>query len=320
MPQGSVVGPLLFAMFVCDVPALLSNYISMFADDTKIYQAITDSQEAQQSNLQEDLNTIQAWARTMQMTFHPAKCKVMHLGTRNANMQYTMQERDGQTHTLEEVTEEKDLGVTVDRELSFAKHVQNQVNKANRVLGAVRHTFKALDQEAFRHLYTGLVRPHLEYASVAWAPRWKRERDALEQVQRRATRLVAGISHLPYPERLERLQLPTLEHRRKRADLIQTYKILHGIDKVEYDRACQQCGNSMFKRTNNRRTRGHSWKLFNQHQPGKRKAFLPARVTALWNQLKEETVQAPTVNSFKARLQKEEQLQANQYAYTFSYG
>ena len=76
----------------------------------------------------------------------------------------------------------------------------------------------------------------------------------------------------------------------------------------------------MFKRTNNRRTRGHSWILFNQHQPGKRKAFLPARVTALWNQLKEETVQAPTVNSFKARLQKEEQLQANQYAYTFSYG
>ena len=97
VPQGSVVGPLLFAMFVCDVPALLSNYISMFADDTKIYQAITDSQEAQQSNLQEDLNTIQAWARTMQMTFHPAKCKVLHLGTRNANTQYTMRDADKRT-------------------------------------------------------------------------------------------------------------------------------------------------------------------------------------------------------------------------------
>ena len=122
---------------------------------------------------------------------------------------------DGTLHTLEAVTEEKDLGVTVDHKLVFDKHVQNQVNKANKILGAVRHTFKAIDQESFHHLYTGLVRPHLEYASVTWSPRWKKEKDALEQVQRRATRLVQGISHLPYQERLARLQLPTLEFRRQ---------------------------------------------------------------------------------------------------------
>ena len=255
----------------------------------------------------------------MQMRFHSAKCKVLHLGTRYPNIQYTMEEGDGSTHTLEEVTEERDLGVTVDQDLSFSKHVQAQINKANRVLAAVRHTFKAIDQESFKHLYTGLVLPHLEYASVAWAPRWKRERDALEQVQRRATRMIPGISHLPYPERLKNLQLPTLEYRRKRADLIQTYKILRGLDKLEHGRACQQCGNCMFRRVDNRRTRGHSWKLYEQLQLGKRKAFFPARVTALWNRLKSETVEAPSVNSFKAKLKQEEQLQATQYSYTFSY-
>ena len=128
-----------------------------------------------------------------------------------------MMQRDGLGFdSFFEVTEEKDLRVPVDRDLSFSNHVQNQMNKANRILGAIKHTFKAIDQESFKHLYSGLVRPHLEYASVAWAPRWKRERDALEQVQRRATRMIPGISHLPYPERLENLQLPTLEYRRKR--------------------------------------------------------------------------------------------------------
>ena len=131
--------------------------------------------------------------------------------------------------------------------------------------------------------------------------------------------LLAHGLHLPYPERLENLQLPTLEYRRKRADLIQTYKILRGLDKLDHGRACQEGGNCMFRRVDNRRTRGHSWKLYEQHQLGKRKAFFPARVTALWNRLKSETVEAPSVNSFKAKLKKEEQLQAIQYCCTFSY-
>ena len=320
VPQGSVVGPLLFSIFVCDIPSLLESHISMFADDTKIYQAITDAQEAHQSDLQEDLNRLQAWAEAMQMKFHPNKCKVLHLGTRNPNHLYTMAGDDGTLHTLEAVSEEKDLGVTVDHKLVFDRHVQNQVNKANKILGAVRHTFKAIDQESFHHLYTGLVRPHLEYASVTWSPRWKKEKDALEQVQRRATRLVQGISHLPYQERLARLQLPTLEFRRRRADLIQLYKILHGLDEVRYDRACHTCGGSMFQRTRDRRTRGHSWKLQEQHQLGQRKFFFPARVTAAWNKLKEETVAAPSVNSFKSRLLKEDRLQATKFVYEFSYG
>ncbi|XP_076065226.1 uncharacterized protein LOC143039243 [Oratosquilla oratoria] len=127
---------------------------------------------------------------------------------------------DGAQHMLEEVDEEKDLGIIIDCKLSFSSHVHAQVNKANKVLGAIRHTFASLDKETFCLLFKSLVRPHLEYASVVWSPKLKKDRDVLEQVQRRATRMVQGLSHMSYPERLETLKLLTLKHCQQRADII----------------------------------------------------------------------------------------------------
>ena len=147
-----------------------------------------------------------------------------------------MERLEGGTHTLEKVEEEKDLGVKIDSKLTISKHIQAQVNKANSTLGAIKHTFKTLDKDSFLRLYKGIIRPHLEYASVIWSPRWKKDKNALEQVQRRATRLVHGLSHLSYPQRLARLQLPTLEYWRQRADIIQAFKIIRGFDSVQSER------------------------------------------------------------------------------------
>lgn len=317
VPQGTVLGPLLFTMFIADVPDLLDNYIAMFADDTKIYQIVEDLDSG--GNLQDDLERLEAWANTMQMIFHPDKCKVMHLGSNNPRQAYTMTTENGAHHTLKVTEEEKDLGVIVDHQLRFSKHIQTQVSKANRVLGAIKHTFSAIDKNAFLCLYKSLVRPHLEYASTVWSPVLKRDKDALEQVQRRATRLVEGLSHLSYGERLAKLELPTLSSRRERADLIQAFKIIKGVDSVNYSRECNKCGGAMFRPAFGTATRGHSLKMHVQYQLGPRRNFLPARVTEKWNKLGQNTVDSANINIFKTSLAKEWKNRLDIYNYKFSY-
>jgi hypothetical protein len=313
-----VLGPLLFTLFVSDIPVLLDSCISMFADDTKIYRTITpDTNDSQL--LQDDLDQIQQWAKDMCMQFHPEKCKVMHLGHNNPQATYHMTKPQGDVHTLQATDEEKDLGVLIDRKLTFSKHAQAQATKANKVLGTIMHTFKALDKTAFLLLYKSLVRPHLEYATPVWHPHLKRDKDIIERVQRRATGLVQGISHLSYPERLQYLQLPTLEFRRKRTDIIQTFKIMKGMDSLQSDRKCKTCGNQMLSRAPTGRTRGHDLKLQVQHHPGSRAHYFSSRITTTWNKLSQSTVDSTTVDTFKRRLAEDWKKHPDMYQYRFSY-
>ena len=97
----------------------------------------------------------------MQMRFHTAKCRTMHLGKHNPNTKYTLSIDDGTLHEITHTAEEKDLEVTIDDKLIFSRHIQIQVNKANSAVGLIRHTFKHLDKESFLYLYMSLVRPHL---------------------------------------------------------------------------------------------------------------------------------------------------------------
>ena len=108
VPQGSIMGPILFSLFVNDIPDRIKSFLTMFADDTKIHLPLKTDDAATQ--LQEDLNKLQEWAKEMQMAFHPNKCKVMHLGKNNPGMNYMMQHEDGSGHMLEETTVERDLG------------------------------------------------------------------------------------------------------------------------------------------------------------------------------------------------------------------
>ena len=131
---------------------------------------------------------------------------------------------------LEKVEKEKDLGVIIDLNLN------SKVNTANRNLGIIFRIFTYIDQEMILNLYKSLVRPHLEYATPVWSLFYKKDKIIRENVQRRATKLVTSCKHLPYPERLHKLGLPTLEYRRERADMIQIYKNLHDIDTVDKDK------------------------------------------------------------------------------------
>ena len=309
------MGPILFSLFINDLPNEIQSLISLFADDTKIHIPLTTDAAANQ--LQEDLWKLEAWAEMMQMRFHPLKCKVMHLGRNNNKKEYYMHTTDGQLHKLEETEVEKDLGVYTDNKLKFTDHCQNKINTAMKTMRYIKHTFKYLDENLFLLLYKALVRPHLEYCSSIWNPYLKYNIDAVERVQRRATKMVASLKELSYTDRLKKLDLETLDYRRRRSDLLEAYRIITGIHDVDQSCCCSICPQKrMFTPALYTSTRGHSKKLQIQESTGIRKHCFSARVSQPWNSLSQKAVSATSINAFKHHLSKE---LSNKYQFTFSY-
>ena len=127
---------------------------------------------------------------------------------------------------LERSEEEKDLGVFIDTNLNFDKHISSTINKANSIAGLIRCSFEYLDAPMFKMLFTALVRPHLEYAQSVWSSYLKKKHiEAIEKDQRRASKRVPELANMTYEDRLCELKLPTLCHRRYRGDMIEIFKI-----------------------------------------------------------------------------------------------
>ena len=317
IPQGSILGPILFTLYVNDIPAQLQSIISMYADDTKLFSALLSNTT---NTLINDLKVMEEWSEKFQMRFHPEKCHVMHIGNNNPRQEYSMSCGD-QQHTLDAVSSEKDLGILIDEKLKFSEHINIKVNKANQILGCIKHTFKHINKEIFKLLYKSLVRPHLEYNSVVWNPHLKKDMDVIERVQRRATKMVPELRNLSYEDRLRALDLSTLKFRRDRADLIETYNILTGKHLLNTDCQCQMCPNKqMFLKTLSTTTRGHSMKLQLQKATGNRFHFFASRVVNKWNNLSNSTVNQATLQKFKTELHKEwDHNKDIYYNYTFTY-
>ena len=201
IPQGSVLGPILFVLYINDLPETVTSQIYIFADDTKIYSQIKNEEDHQA--LQEDLNRLQTWSSSWLLKFHPEKCKMMNVSRSKDMTQraYNMKSTDGTQHSLEMVSEEKDLGITIDQNLTFAKHTGEKVTKANQVMGMIRRCFVHIDQENFKWLLKSIVRPHLEYANAIWNPVMKKDITSIENVQRHATKMVP---HFKIPENQRR--------------------------------------------------------------------------------------------------------------------
>ena len=216
IPQGTVLGPLLFVVYINDFLDNVESHGLLFADDTKIYRIITKKEDAK--SLQDDLHELEKWSDKWLLKFHPDKCHVLTLGTFD-NIKHTERYKIW-NHELEHVFEEKDLGIVVDSELTFAEHISSKVKKANTIVGLLRRSFTYLDCKSFTKIYTAFVLPHLEYAQSVWSPHLQKYVNMLENVQIRATKLVDGLGNLDYEERLKRLNLPSLAFRRFRGDLI----------------------------------------------------------------------------------------------------
>ena len=293
VPQGSVLGPILFVYYINDLPLVAGNCrAGLFADDAKF--STTVDTHGMAMGLQEDAYKICEWTEMWSLRLNVDKCNVLHIGNNNQNYRYCLGQGD-QKQLLQEVPLVRDLGVLVDTNLAFGAHISDIVKKANRMLGMIKRCFKYMGKDIFVRLYKALVRPLLEYSSSVWSPYLIKDKKLIEGVQRRATKLIVSLSHLCYQERLRYLGLPTLEYRRLRGDMLQTYRIMTGIDRINPE--------SLFSMSSVTRTRGHNLKIFKQRCSTKlRQNFFSQRVIEHWNALPVSVVEAPNINIFKNRL------------------
>ena len=313
VPQGSVLGPVLFLLFISSMTPLIQNFVSLYADDTKLYNYIINNRSAE--TVQEDLNRLAEWSAKMQMSFHPEKCHRMHLGTNTDKFKYFLPkvystfENPTSTcytlycHELEEVNHEKDLGVTIDTKLNFKIHISQKISKANSMLYLIKNCFQHLDEKMFLLLYKSLVRPHLEYASTVWSPISKEDIIRIEGVQRRATKLLPSLSTLTYSERMAKLQLPSLYYRRLRQDIILIYNYVNQNIRLNTNTHCTICHNNQHMLTPiTAGTRGHPFRYRIQRHHTIRRKFITSRILNIWNSLNTNTVTACSIDSFKRRL------------------
>ena len=288
VPQGSVLGPLLFIIFVNDIESNLVSKILKFADDIKVVRVIRGEQD--QDIFQSDLDKLVKWSEDWQMKFNFKKCKIMHTGRVVRERLYEM---GGQT--LGHIEREKDLGVIVNSKLSSSDQVVEARKKALRMLGAINRKVSYKSEEVIRKLYCAYVRPHLEYCVQAWSPTYEKDCWLLERVQKRATKMVNCLSGLSYEDRLEKLGMFSLRYRRLRGDLIEVFKFIKG----------QHTGylRDMFEINNVNRGRGHRFKLVvKQCRTRLRQSFFSSRVVGYWNRLPEDVVSVESLESFKKGL------------------
>ena len=295
VPQGTVLGPLLFLVYINDLPDVVtSSDTRLFADDSLLYRRIRDNQDI--TKLQKDLSSLEEWESQWQMTFHPEKCTVLRISTsRQTNIEsnYFLH-----GHQLQVMDSSKYLGVTLSNDLTWRKHVEATAAKASRTLGFLRRNLRECSKPVREAAYTSMVRPTLEYASSAWDPYTTEDINRLDKVQRRAARFVANN----YTDRtpgcvtamVNSLGWETLTQRRLHHRLIMMYKTIHGdVDTPEA---------ASIVKTGDRRTRGaHRLHLPFTSVKVYKLSFYP-RTIHDWNVLPTTITNITELEDFKAAL------------------
>ena len=295
VPQGSVLGPLLFIIFINDIDdKIVLDILRKFADDTKGAKAVTSEED--RIALQKALDDLFEWGEKWGMSYNIQKCKILHCGRNNPKHIYRMNEQN-----IMSVTEEKDIGVCITENLKPSTQCIQAANRARAVLAQISKCFHYRDRHVFIRLYKQYVRPHLEFSSSVWSPWYITDINKIEEVQMKAVKMVSGLNSNNYEGRLKELGLWSLEKRRKMMDLVQCYKIVHGIGDIS-------CG---LKHIQENAVQGRAYTRnfadpINLQKPRCnleiRKNFFSSRIPDWWNELPSEIKHSHNTKMFKKRL------------------
>ena len=296
VPQGTVLGPLLFNLYINDMPQEISeeSSLKLFADDCLVYREIHTSED--QQALQKDLHNLQAWAARWGMRFNPDKCNIMHIHPKRTKPVTKLYEMCNQI--LQTVQSAKYLGVIIKDDLTWHEQICAATKKANSTLHLVARNLRRCPRATRELAYTTLVRPKVEYCASVWDPHQKEDINTLEMLNRRAARTVYNKSwrqrDVSPTELLNTLGWSTLQQRRKQQRLCMMYRITNGLIAVPTIRLQRPA----------RTTRGHSWKyqtLRSSCDVVKFSFFV--RTILDWNSLPNTVVSKESLSSFKRELE-----------------
>ena len=226
VPQGTVLGPLLFLMYIADIDdGVKYSSLSSFADDTRILKDIETVMDT--FKLQYDLNIAYNWTEDNNMTFNDTKFQLLRHGS--SEVQENSVYISPSAKKIEEKKCVKDLGVLMDNDCAFSSHIDKVVDKMREMSGWILRTFKLRSPTLMLTLWKALVIPHHDYCSQLWSPLSVKDRQKLEMVQRSFVKKIDGMYSLTYWEQLKKLGLYSLERRRERYRVIYLWKIIEGI-------------------------------------------------------------------------------------------
>jgi len=297
VPQGTVLGPILFTIYIDDLESelkklMLDVKVVKFADDTKGARVV--SCEEDRDKLQQALDCLCDWADKWGMCFNLTKCKVMHVGPHNPGYEYFM--RGTKLDTTEE---ERDIGVTVTRNLKPSAQCSKAAGRATSVLGQLRRNFHYGDRHTFLRLYKQYIRPHLEFSSPGWSPWLQGDKDVLEKVQEKAVKMVTGLKGTTYEEKCAELGLETLEERRHGQDMALVHKFLTSERETSmFVRAAAP------ERARTRQATSQHSLTIQYARTDPRKYSFAVRTVEKWNKLPDEVKAAPDGEKFRGLLKR----------------
>ena len=318
VPQGTVLGPLLFLCHINDLPNSVSSQVRLFADDCLLYREINTFND--HVTLQKDLKQLEEWANTWGMRFNATKCYILSIN-RNINKKSLFHYQLNGT-ILKHVTNNPYLGILFSQDLSWSDHITKISKKANSTLGFLQRNLKNCPRKCKQAAYLSLIRSVLEYGAILWDPHLQKDVDMLERVQRKALRFICGDYRNYSPGTITKLQrkckLPSLQDRRRALRLTFMYKVVEGLvpampsaNFIEFNppgRQIRSKRNSDYI-TNNpienyTRNNEKSIKIRTSNTNQYRNSFF-IKTAVDWNHLNNPTVQSKTLESFKTRLMKD---------------
>ena len=296
VPQGSVIGPLLFLIFINNITSCTNNYskvhISMFADDTKVFSTCP-------VQLQSAINTMSSWLDNVKLKLAAHKCFTL-----NVHKPHLSEQPDFHINntSLESKPNIKDLGVYISSNLKWSKHIDYIFHKANFVSYHILKSFRTKNIWTWKKLFITYVRPLVEYCTPVWSPHFIKDVNKVERIQRHFTRVIFNKCNIPfssYNDRLLKVDLKSLENRRIYFDLILLYKIINELSDLKFE--------DFF------RYRNHNYILRSHHLQVEPKLYYKStqwlhsffvRTPKVWNNLPADIVTARSLATFKSLLKR----------------